>query len=229
MRIRKIEITNFRGIKEMQWSIPKDKSLICLIGPGDSGKSSILEAIYLTLGDRWNPSISDTDFYKSDVTSPIVIRCTISDLSNKLLKESSLGLWLSGIDDAGKIYQDPIEGTDSALIVQLRIDESLEPVWTVERLNGENSINVSSSLRREFATFKIDDRTDVHLRWTRTSALGRISPAENSTGNTMAIASRAAREAIASYSDGALIRSLYKCRKSLMKSDVVRFAQFALD
>jgi hypothetical protein len=204
MIIRNIEISNFRGIKELRWSIPKNKSLICLIGPGDSGKSSILEAIYLTLGDRWNPSISDTDFYKSDVTSPIVIRCTISDLSSKLLKESSLGLCLSGIDDDGKLYQDPIDGTESALIVQLRIDDSLEPTWTVERLNGENSTNVSSVLRREFATFKIDDRTDVHLRWTRTSALGRISPTDSSTGNAMAQASRAAREAIASYSDETL-------------------------
>lgn len=202
MRIREIKIKNFRGIKEMQWSIPKDRSLICLIGPGDSGKSSILEAIYLTLGDRWNPSISDTDFYKSDVASPIIIQCTVSDLPNNLLKESSLGLWLSGIDDAGKIYQDPIEGTDPALIVQLRIDDTLEPVWTVERLNGDSSINVGSSLRREFATFKVDDRTDVHLRWTRASALTRISSAENGNSNAaMAVASRAAREAIASYSD----------------------------
>ncbi|MHB1314122.1 MAG: ATP-dependent nuclease [Christensenellales bacterium] len=204
MKIRKIEISNFRGIKELQWLIPKDNGLICLIGPGDCGKSSILEAIYLTLGDRWNPSIADTDFFRSDVTSPIIIRCIVSDLSKKLLMESSMGLWLSGIDDDGKLYQDPIDGTDPALIVQLRIDDSLEPVWTVERLNGENNMNISSLLRREFATFKVDDRTDVHLRWSRTSALGRISPEENSTGNAMALASRAAKEAIASYNDEGL-------------------------
>lgn len=204
MKIRKVDISNFRGIKELQWLIPKDNGLICLIGPGDSGKSSILEAIYLTLGDRWNPSIADTDFFKSDVTSPIIIRCIVSGLSKKLLMESSMGLWLSGIDDDGKLYQDPIEGTDPALIVQLRIDDSLEPVWTVERLDGENNINISSLLRREFATFKVDDRTDVHLRWSKASALGRISSEENSTGNAMALASRAAKEAIASYNNEGL-------------------------
>ncbi len=204
MKIRRIQISNFRGIKELQWLIPKDSGLVCLIGPGDCGKSSILEAIYLALGDRWNPSIADTDFFRSDVASPIVIRCVVSDLSKKLLMESSMGLWLSGIDDDGKIYQDPIEGTDPALIVQLRIDDSLEPTWTIERLDGENNMTISSLLRREFATLKVDDRTDVHLRWSRNSALGRISSEENSTGNAMAIASRAAKEAIASYNDEGL-------------------------
>ena len=201
MRIRQVEITNFRGIKKMCWSIPKDRKLICLIGPGDSGKSSILDAIYLTLGDRWNPSISDTDFYETDVTLPIIIRCVVSDLPMNLIKDSAFGLNLSGIDDSGTLHQDPIDGTEPALIVQLRIDETLEPAWSIERLNRNHSINIGSKLRREFATFKVDDRTDVHLRWTRTSALGRISASSGSAGNAMAVASRAAREAIAQNND----------------------------
>lgn len=204
MRIRQLDISNFRGIKDLHWLIPKDRNFICLIGPGDSGKSSILDAIYLVLGDRWNPSIADTDFYMADVTNQIVIRCVVTDLSKNLLKESSFGLWLSGIDDNGTLYQDPEDGTDLALIVQLRVDENLEPIWTIEKLDNNGSTSVSSYLRREFATFRVDDRTDVHLRWTKTSALSKISDSGNSTGNAMALASRAARESIASYSDDKL-------------------------
>jgi hypothetical protein len=48
-RIRKIEIQNFRGIKELVW-LPS-AGINCLIGPGDSGKSSILDAIF---GASWN-------------------------------------------------------------------------------------------------------------------------------------------------------------------------------
>lgn len=215
MRIRQIEITNFRGIQNMCWSIPKDRKLICLVGPGDSGKSSILDAIYLTLGDRWNPSIADTDFYGVDVTSPIKIRCVVSDLPVSLIKESAFGLWLSGIDEAGNLQQDPVDGTEPALIVQLHIDETLEPAWSIERLNGDNSTNISSKLRREFATFKVDDRTDVHLRWTRTSALGRISASSGSAENAMALASRAAREAIAQHNDEKLNKLMTQVQDKL--------------
>jgi recombinational DNA repair ATPase RecF len=47
-RIRKIEIQNLRGIKELVW-LPL-AGINCLIGPGDSGKSSILDAIDYCVG-----------------------------------------------------------------------------------------------------------------------------------------------------------------------------------
>lgn len=204
MRIRQLEIDHFRGIKHLKWSIPKDREFVCVIGPGDSGKSTLLDAIDLALADRWNPAIADTDFFDSDVSSPIVIKCVVSDLPGSLLKESSLGLCLSGIEDSGVLHQDPIDGTDAALIVQLRIDETLEPAWTIERVDGSDSTVLRSPHRREFATFKVDHRIDAHLRWTRTSALGRISATDHSASNAMALASRAAREAIACLEDANL-------------------------
>jgi AAA ATPase domain len=45
MKIRKITIRNFRGIAELDWDLP-DQHIFCLIGKGDSGKTSILEACY---------------------------------------------------------------------------------------------------------------------------------------------------------------------------------------
>ena len=46
MRIRKINIKNFRGIKELDWSLPAE-DIFCLIGKGDSSKSTLLEAMAL--------------------------------------------------------------------------------------------------------------------------------------------------------------------------------------
>lgn len=201
MRIRRLKISNFRGIRTLDWRIPKDRNFVCLVGPGDGGKSSVLDAIHLVLGDRWNPVLADTDFHGSDVASPIVIRCVVSDLPKSLGKESALGLWLSGVDDDGEVYQDPVDGTAPCVIVQVQVDETLEPMWTVERLDASDSRDLRATQRREFATFKVDERIDAHLRWTRTSALGRISGADNSTGNAMALASRAARDAIAGLED----------------------------
>ena len=102
MEIRRIDIHNYHGIQCLEWRIPKGKRFLCLIGPGDVGKTSILDAVYLALSDRWSLSISDTDFFKIDVNNPIVIRVALSDLSNDILRHRVLGMELSGIDDAGE-------------------------------------------------------------------------------------------------------------------------------
>ena len=70
-RIRLVEITHFRGIKDLVW-LPSP-GINCLIGPGDSGKSSILDAIDFCLGARRNIQFNDADFHQLDVETPITI------------------------------------------------------------------------------------------------------------------------------------------------------------
>lgn len=205
MRIRKVDIHNYRGIKSLTWDIPADRRLITLIGPGDSGKSTILEAILLALGDKWNPAISDTDFFDSDIEMPIVIRLVVSDLPDSLVRDNAFGLCLTGINETGELSQDPDEGFEPCIIVQLIVDATLEPMWTVERLDGEDASPLRANHRRLFATFKVDERADTHLRWTRTSALGRMSSNSGGAQHAMALASRAARDAISELEDADLV------------------------
>jgi putative ATP-dependent endonuclease of OLD family len=73
-RIRKIEIQNFRGIKDFAW-LPS-AGINCLIGPGDNGKSSILDAIDYCVGARRNIQFTDADFHRLDVEQPIRISIT---------------------------------------------------------------------------------------------------------------------------------------------------------
>ena len=61
MRIRHLSIQNFRGIQKLDWALPKT-NLICLIGRGDSTKSSILDAIRFALFPTWNPSFEEFDW-----------------------------------------------------------------------------------------------------------------------------------------------------------------------
>jgi putative ATP-dependent endonuclease of the OLD family len=56
----------------------------CLIGPGDSGKSSILDAIDLCWGARRNIQFTDTDFHLLDVETPITITVTLGELDDAL-------------------------------------------------------------------------------------------------------------------------------------------------
>lgn len=203
MKVRHLSVENFRGIRKLDWSLPTDQRLIVLIGPGDSGKSTILEAVHLLLGDRWNVSFSDVDFYGVNPSVPIRIKAVLTDIPAPLRKDSTFGFWQSGLAANGQLHQEPEDGLEPCLVVRLTVDESLEPQWEVIRADGE-ARNITSSQRREFSTFRVDDRTDAQLRWTRTSALGRMSAKDGAVREALAAAERAAREALAGHGSAAL-------------------------
>lgn len=60
--ICEVEIWNFQRISCLKWW-PR-KGLNCLIAPWDAGKSTILDAIELTLGARQSFTFSDADFHR---------------------------------------------------------------------------------------------------------------------------------------------------------------------
>ena len=80
-RIRRLEIRNFRSIQFLDWY--PSAGINCLVGPGDGGKSTILDAIDLCLGARRSAPFGDTDFFQLDVTQPIVISVTLGGLRGK--------------------------------------------------------------------------------------------------------------------------------------------------
>lgn len=203
MRVRRLWIENFRGVKGLDWRIPATQKLTVLVGPGDTGKSTILEAIHFLLGDRWMVAFADTDFYGVDVSNSIVIKAALTDIPPALKRENAFGLWLSGMDGNGELHQDPDDELEQALLVQLTVDASLEPRWSVARRNGELQ-GLTATQRRSFATFKVDDRTDTQLRWSRTSPLGRMSSQNGSERDALAAAGRAARDALAGHDSTAL-------------------------
>jgi predicted ATP-dependent endonuclease of OLD family len=73
MKIKHIHIEHFRSIKSLSFT-PTDYSV--LIGENNSGKSNILRALQLIIGESW-PSerlFSENDFYKLDTSKEIIIR-----------------------------------------------------------------------------------------------------------------------------------------------------------
>lgn len=69
-RIRHVSIKNFRSIKELSWF--PGPGLNCLIGPGDGGKSTVLDAIDLCLSGRRTATFTDADFH--DVPPVVTFR-----------------------------------------------------------------------------------------------------------------------------------------------------------
>ena len=109
-----------------------------------------------------------------------------------------LGRSLSGIDSDGNLYEDPAEEHEACVIIRLTVTKDLEPIWTVHRpQKNAQAQEISSSTRQVFGCLKVDDRIDAHLRWSRTSALGRLTERKHGTNELLVNARREARNAVA--------------------------------
>jgi len=73
-----IKISNFRGIKT--FSEKFGKNFICLLGRGDSGKTTMLDAISYVLSPNWNLSFYDSDFFEVNVNNSIEIEVSLLDM-----------------------------------------------------------------------------------------------------------------------------------------------------
>src|SRR3546814_19453290 len=104
MQIRQLKIANFRGISALDWT--PDSSFCCLIGSGDSGKSTLLDAAEAALSSRWF-SFTEPDFLACDTSHPIVIAATVGELSKSLTSDKRTGLHLRGWPCVGPPPQEP--------------------------------------------------------------------------------------------------------------------------
>lgn len=193
MIVRKLKITNFRGIEQLEWTIPADKKLICIIGAGDSGKTTVLDALNWLLGDRWNLLISFADF--RDESRPIVVTAALSQIPKDLLSIDSCGLYLQGISKDGEVTSEPFDGFEQCLVVKLSIGVDFEPIWSIMCPDG-SSVPFKASMRRKLGVSKLDERVDTHLRWSRNSALGRISRGTDGAEAALRDATQAARNVL---------------------------------
>lgn len=201
-RVRLIEIENFRGISKLIWH--PSPGINCLIGPGDSGKSTILDAIDLCLGARRNAQTSDADFHRLDVEKPISISVTIGELSDALKTMDAYGLYLRGYHEIlGDIEEEPSTDNETVLTLNLTIGSDLEPVWTLvsERATSQGqSRNLAWSDRVKIAPTRLGALAEYNLSWRRGSVLNLLSD-ERADASTALV--QAAREARAAFGEQA--------------------------
>jgi hypothetical protein len=201
-RIRKIEISNFRGIQKMVWC--PSSGINCLIGMGDSGKSTVLDAIDLCLGARRNVQISDADFYDLDITSPISITLTLGVLDDSMIALESFGPFLRSYYSATGIIEDePSAGAEVVLCLNLTVTGDLEPSWTLisDRASQQGLVKTLAwKDRLAMAPTRIGAPTDYNLGWQRGSVLNRIS---EERADASAALVKAARDARGTFGDQA--------------------------
>lgn len=195
-KIKLLKIENFRGIKALDWK--PNPGLNCIIGSGDTGKSSILDAIEIVLNPKYWARFNDTDFYGLDVTQDIQIEVTIGDLSDTLQSLSYYGDFLRGYDNAtGALFDEPGAGLETVLTQRLTVGANLDPEWAL--ISNRTSGNETSwRLRRNDASaispMRVGSTSDSHFSWRQRSVLYELDEARPDASADLATATRNARQ-----------------------------------
>lgn len=199
MKVKHVEIRNFRGIKSLSWNVVS--AFACLIGPGDTCKTTILTALDYALSPRTSLSIDDSDFFNQQTDEQIVIQVTLAEWDEtqpaiqNLFQERKFAQYKCGLAADGPVPE-PGEGVPVALSVSLRIDKSLEPKWSVIKGRDETEHQerkpISATDRATLGLSRLDLFSDYHFTWGRNTILTRLST--EAEGNLNAVLAELARE-----------------------------------
>jgi energy-coupling factor transporter ATP-binding protein EcfA2 len=186
---------NFRGIRELDWPVP-DRNVLCLIGRGDSTKSTILEALRRVLHPHWNLSFDDADFHLCDPANPITIEVVLGDLPDAFRDLEKYGHLLCGWNaEALARTDEPGDSLEDALRARLTVADDLEPSWSVIKNDEDEGVPFKATDRVKVAVSLIGAISDRHLTWSRGSILSQLTETENIT-SSLAGAARAAKAAL---------------------------------
>ena len=179
--IRQIRIERYRGIKSLTWNPVPGMNVV--LGGGDVGKTTILEAIALLLSPSNTVNLSEADYWQRDSESEFVIQAMFSlPSSSDISQQSKLALpWAWNGNDAVLPLM-PEDGDDDmpppSLPVyrfQVRGTADLEIVWEIVHPNDEVDF-LPAALRRQIGVVRLggDERNDRDLRLAYGSALDRL-------------------------------------------------------
>lgn len=191
VQIRQVKVRNFRGIAALDWT--PAHSFCCLIGPGDSGKSTVLDAAEAALSSRWF-SFTEPDFLGCDAANAITIEATVGELSKALMSDERFGLYIRGWTAAGELCDEPEDGDEPVLTVRLTVDATLEPAWELVCDRIEDTRTLSNRDRALFGLVRLAGEDARHLSWGQGSVLSRLTGDNTEAAGRLSEAYRAARD-----------------------------------
>jgi putative ATP-dependent endonuclease of OLD family len=174
--ILSITVKRFRGIESLAWR--PGKGLNIILGGGDVGKTTVLDAIALLLSPTNAISVSDTDYYMRDVDAGFVVEGVFAlppeSGINDQLKPSWPWEW-SGVEAV--VPSSDWEGAKAQPVYCLRVrgTEDLELTYEIVQPDGTADI-LPVALRRAIGLVRLggEDRSDRDLRLVQGSALDRL-------------------------------------------------------
>lgn len=190
MQVREVKVQNFKGISSMYWK--PETPFCCLIGAGDVGKTSLLDAIEATLSPRWI-TFMEADFLDCDTSNLIQIDVTIGELSGDLKSDERFGAFVRGWTKENVLRDEPISDDEPVLTVRLSVDATLEPVWELIREDLDRPRVLSNRDRALFGLVRLSGSDARHLAWGQGSVLARLTDNTDETAQRLAGAYRSAR------------------------------------
>jgi putative ATP-dependent endonuclease of OLD family len=194
-KIHTLKISNYKRLKDFE-QVFGMTDFVCLLGRGDSGKSTILEAISIVLSPSWNLTFYDSDFYDSDVSNQIEIEASLYNLPKDLIQDTKFGLYIRGLDKAtDKIHDTLEEHHEIILTIRFTLGAELEPKWFVVNNRHQDPIEIRTSDRASLNVFLVSDYIDRHFSWSKGNPLYSLLREENAHRNSGTIVLNALREA----------------------------------
>src|SRR5580700_6143777 len=172
-----LTIERFRCIKTFSWRPAKGVNVI--LGGGDVGKTTILDAIGLLLSPTNPATLADTDYHGRSIEAGFSIEAIISLPSESGIDQQTKPSWPWDWNGSDAVVPS-IDGDDAIKgepVYRLRVrgTENLELVYEIVQPDG-NADNLSVGLRRSIGLIRLsgDDRNDRDLRLVQGSALDRL-------------------------------------------------------
>ncbi|MHB8698684.1 MAG: ATP-dependent nuclease [Sulfuricaulis sp.] len=180
-RIHRLKVECFRGIESLTWH--PGSSINIILGGGDVGKTTILDAIALLLNPTNTYALTDADYRCRDVNAEFVIEAVMSLPAATTVNQQTKMNWPWAWDGEKPIQ--PVIGEGNAgsaktveepvYIVRVRGTSDLELVYEI--VQPDDTIDVFSvALRRAIGMVRLagDDRNDRDLRLVQGSGLDRL-------------------------------------------------------
>lgn len=179
-KIVKLKIRNFRGIREFDERF--SSNFVCLIGRGDSGKTTILDSIAAVLSSSWNLTFYDTDFHQCDIENPIELSVSLIDFPAELLLDNKYGMHSRFLNPQNGEIVDTVEsGFLNVLTIKLCVNSTLEPKWVVTNNREHEDKSISAADRAKLNCFMVSDYVDRHFSWNKGNPLYSILKAKDAT------------------------------------------------
>ena len=180
-QIRILTIERFRGIESLSWKPTAGLNII--LGGGDVGKTTILDALALLLHPRNTYPLSGADYWQRKVESEFVIEAVISLKGVAVISQASEMNWPWQWDGDQAVLPpqdnpddaDKKESGDPVHRLRVRGTMELETAYEVVQPNLTVT-SFSVGLRRAIGLIRLagDDRNDRDLRLVQGSALDRL-------------------------------------------------------
>lgn len=183
VEIKQLRIDRFRGIERLVWN--PSPGLNVIIGGGDTGKTTILDAVALLFQSSNNASLTEADYWLRRTENGFQIEAVVAIPDELDLTASAKSLWPWEWDGANAVQprnNTDVAGADQQAVFRLAVSASADFDLSWEIIQpDEKREYFSLSLRRRIGLIKLgsEEKNDRDLRLVHGSCLDRLLSEEN--------------------------------------------------